>query len=434
MRHTLVILVLIVASFGAAARDVCPSLVSDTLNATFQMPRGQGYVRADRNFTGSVSQMFRALDESGCELLRVIVSGSSSPDGLWGNNIALSKARTDNAAEYFRSVMNVPYYKIDKVDLMEDWGRLAAMVAASDMRYKEEVLEIIREKTWGERKTALKKLDGGRVWNILEDHFFPELRCVNVSVVYKGDIKASEPEERHVCTQVDTLCIRDTVYVMDTVYVFRDVPSIEAESPSEVQEVAEIDVKKKEHGEWLMGVKTNLLYDAAALYSLGLEVQLARHMSLDCQVFGSSFNIFVPEDKGTAVLGFSPELRWWFGDGIMRKGSFIGAYADLAWYSIQWKDGMLYQNGTIDAWTSRGLDMKSAPAWSAGLAYGYSLGLGKKQRWGLEFYVGAGYFSMTHNNMVNNAQQEWKLKENKRVTGFSVTKAGVNLTYRFSLR
>ena len=165
---------LLLGCVDAVAEDVVypqVTIKADTASSSIMLPRGVASVENDHTFTDAVVNLFKTLDNSGCELLRVIVSGSASPDGLWGNNIALSKARTDNAAHFVAKVMGVPAYKIEKDDLMEDWGGLQEMVRESELPHKEEVLEIIRTKTWGERKTALRQMYGGSVWAILEDHY-----------------------------------------------------------------------------------------------------------------------------------------------------------------------------------------------------------------------------------------------------------------------
>ena len=93
---------------------------------------------------------------------------------------------------------------------------------------------------------------------------------------------------------------------------------------------------------------------------------------------------------------------------------------------MQWRDDLLYQNLTEPAQTL-------SPAWSVGLTYGYSLGLGKKANWGLEFVVGAGYLNACQ-NLAEYRDGVWVAKEYQEMTGFGLTKAAVNLTYRFPIK
>lgn len=388
---------------------------ADTVSSYIMMPRGVSAVTHDRRFADEVAKLFKVLEQPSCELLRVIVEGSASPDGLWGNNIALSYDRTANAAAYMRSVMGVPSFKIQKKDRMEDWTRLEKMVEASELPCKAEVLDIIRTKTWGERKTALKNVGDGVVWPILEDHYFPQLRCVKVSLVYAGAPKVEKPAAPE--QKIERVVVRDTIYVRDTVYVVKEQ---ELQEP-EVVQMLDQDVEAQMDTQWMAGIKTNLMSDALLVPSFGIELQLAKHLSLDVAGWWTESNILVLADNSARFAGLSPELRWWLGDSIMRKGSFLGVHGSFAWYTLQGRDGLLYSVSTD-------------PAWSAGLTYGYSLGLGKKARWGLEFMVGAGYISAGQDVSQKNEQGHWQVREHQIIKGIALTKAGVNLTYRFSLR
>lgn len=408
---------------------------TDTLSSYVVLPRGTVHVSRNPEFAKVVADMFGTLEESGAELVKIVVSGSSSPDGLWGNNIALSKGRTDAAVAYLKSVKKIPSYKILAIDLMEDWGGLEKMVASSDLPHKDEVLEIIRTKTWGERKTALKELDGRNVWSILEKEYFPKLRSVRLDMVYKGSV--SKPA---LCPDKPKSVV-DTVYVTDTVYVYKEVCKKKEESVQvfePVDDTPEIPLERVSEASeypWMFGIKTNLLMDAAVVPTLGIEMQLSRHLSLDLQSFATKYNVLVPSDENVEVFGISPEIRWWFGDGIMSKGSFIGLHANVLWYSLQLRNGRLYQSGSMDMWNDGYYSVATSdPAWMAGLTYGYSLGLGKEKRWGLEFVVGAGYLSVGQNAAERDALGKWQLKEHQNLNGISITKLGVNLTYRFAFK
>lgn len=184
---------------------------------------------------------------------------------------------------------------------------------------------------------------------------------------------------------------------------------------------------------WMAGVKTNLLADLISIPYAGFEIQLAKKFSLDLSGWFGQWNVFYPNEQ-TSLYGVAPEVRWWFGDGqMMKKGHFLGLHGMAAWYTLEWKDRygekVIYQNGTASL-SDAG---STTPAWSCGLTYGYSLPLDKKERLALEFFVGVGY---------SHYQQKCIYPKSSGSTSFShevkdrvgVTKAGVNLAYRFSLR
>jgi hypothetical protein len=67
------------------------------------------------------------------------------------------------------------------------------------------------------------------------------------------------------------------------------------------------------------------------------------------------------------------------------------------------------------------------------MTYGYSLGLGRKANWGLEFLLGVGYGQYSHNTAAYNGSG-WEYVDHHDEHHFGLTRAGINLTYRFSTR
>ncbi len=457
------------------------TLYSDSVLSSVTLPWGVSRVDNNPSVQDAAFELADILRNNDIKLLRVFVCGSASPDGLWQDNVNLSQARTDATVRYLRHVTGVPVDRIHQESLNEDWDRLYEMIAASDIPCREDVLNIIRTKTWGERKRALQAVGGGKVWRILLDDFFPKLRCVRIAFYCQWDptkpylnmplpvpAPKDNPEEEkaeagivaeaapEIVSRVDTVYIRDTIYYMkETVYLPQTVvakperpAAVEAAEPAAEKPAAEkpvaarpekVVVKEPKKAvvhdtPWMLGFKTNLIGDAMAVPALGAEIQLGRRLSLDIQGFMTNSNIFNSQDKNTNVYGISPELRLWVGGNTMRQGQFVGLHARCAWYTLQWRDGLLYQNGPENVWEG---DYHNAgnmtPAWSAGITYGYSLGLGKRDNWGIEFLIGIGYAKYRQNVAACNGGV-WEFVEHQNNNHFGVTRAGINLTYRFSVR
>ncbi len=183
---------------------------------------------------------------------------------------------------------------------------------------------------------------------------------------------------------------------------------------------------------WMFGVKTNLLSDAITLPTLGLEIQLADKLSLDVNGwYGTQSTIFKSEQ--TSIYGASPELRLWLGEKVMSKGVFVGLHGNVCWYTLDWRNAddqvILYQNGTDDPSDPGTL----TPAWSCGITTGYSLPLDKKEHWNLEFFMGVGYCSYQQ-KCIQTDDLGIITFEHEKNGHAGVTKLGINLTYRFSLR
>lgn len=421
------------------------AVYADSVLSSITLPRGVAKLYNYPKFNVAALELSHIMNDPTKELLQVYVCGSTSPDGLWGDNVKLSQSRTDAAASYLMSVLDIPSYKIHKESLNEDWDRLYELVAESDMPYKYNVMSIIRSMEWGERKRALQTLDGGKAWRILERDFFPQLRCVRFAIFCKWDPSKpymAVPEVEDIApveipeSKADTVYVRDTVYyVKETVYVPQHTDAAPVEN--EAYQTYGTRVRREPRvwdTPWMMGFKTNLLGDAIVVPSIGVEFQIAERLSLDLQGWYTNKNIFVPADEHANVYGFSPELRWWMGNRTMRKGSFVGLHGRCAWYTMQWRDGLLYQNGPEDVWEGNYHNAgNSHPAWSAGITYGYSLGLGRKAHWGLEFLIGIGYANYTQNTAAY-ANEIWEFVEHQDRHHFGITRLGLNLTYRFSLR
>ena len=406
MRRCLIMMLMLAVSISAAA---AVGQTADSLSIQVTLRKGTSALSENIAFRTSVEELFSELEKSGASLDSVTVYGGSSPDGLWGNNIVLSRQRTDNAADYLVNVMLVSADKVARVDLREDWDALYKMVEASGLPERDEVLEIIRTKAWGERKTALRTLKGGKVWEQMDDLFFPRLHGVRIVLHCTRNEKPVEVHvEKEIVENADTVQVeKEVVFIKESVPMTAVTPT---ETPAVTSDETLEKGRKVWDSPWMLGVKTNLASDLITVPSIGIEAQLSRHISLDLSGW-----------YRTDYNGVSPELRWWFGNRIMRQGSFIGVHANAAWFEVEWNDERLYRAGIGDNW-------------SAGMTYGYSLGFGKRDHWGLEFVAGAGYLHSMQDIWEKNDHDEWQLQQHKHMKGFGLTKFGINLTYRFSLR
>lgn len=414
-------------------------LYADSTLTSITFPKGTGSVANNPKFQLAAINLLQVLADSSKEVMQIYVCGSTSPEGSYEENIKLSQARTDTTAKYLMDVLDVPAYMIHKESLNEDWDRLYELVANSDSPYKYSVMTLIKSKDSDERKKALMDLDGGKVWKMLEEEYFPKLHCVRIAAFCKWDsskpyLTAPKHEYTKSAIQVrhDTVYVTQPVYITDTVYIRQQVRVKKPTASIKTIKMPSTPNKKKADS-LMMSVKTNLLADAMVIPSLGYEIQLTDKLSLDIQGWFTNYNVFVPSDENTNVYGFSPEIRWWAGAQPMKKGSFFGIHSRFAWYTLQWTDGHLYQNGAeLEYGSNAG---NSTPAWSIGLTYGYLLSLDKKDKWGLEFVLGLGYGKYRQNIGAWSAEDsKWYINEYQNNTHVGITRAGLNLTYRFSTR
>ena len=82
----------------------------------------------------------------------------------------------------------------------------------------------------------------------------------------------------------------------------------------------------------MLGLKTNLLKDAACTPNIALDVALGGHISLSTELCGS-YNIYGTKFK---TFGVAPEVRYWY-EGRCYKGFFLGIGAKAIHYDYTWK-------------------------------------------------------------------------------------------------
>lgn len=125
-----------------------------------------------------------------------------------------------------------------------------------------------------------------------------------------------------------------------------------------------------------MAIKTNLLYDVAAIPNIGLEI----HLGKDWSVAGYWMYAWWHNDnrhRYWRIYGGDVAVRRWFGKKERKRmftGHHVGLYAQMLTYDFEW-GGRGY---LADRWTYGG-----------GLEYGYSLPIGR--RLNLDFTLGIGY-------------------------------------------
>ena len=411
------------------------------------MPKGVANPDNYPKINVAALELSQILNQGG-ELLEVWLCGTSSPEGAWHDNVRLSQERADAAADYIKAIADVPDHMIVKESLNEDWYTLYQLVEASQMPGRYDALFIIRTMQGEERKTALKELEDGRVWDYMARELFPQLRGVRFAFFCR---KGPEPEQEYVA---------DTVYVRDTVVIMKEVVYMKTDGHNEprserVTVPKSRPERKRQVKIWdspcLAALKTDVATDILALPQAGFELQLSDRMSFELMGWYSEWPYINACDEHK-VYGFRPELRYWM-DGVMRKGLFLGLHSNVTWYAMMVNDKDFYQNASLcnDQDCTRrhfyeysyqneaGENIRNlyhdTPAWSAGITVGYALPLSRDCRWAIEFAGGIGYAHYEQNWYQKSSPWTLKTIEAPQVKDyFGVTRAGINLTYRFSMR
>lgn len=367
----------------------------------------QGYSRLQPAFRGNgirLDEFMRRVSEmhadSTARLNSIDIVAYASPEGPYTLNRKLARKRAENISAYLRG--NMPFLSGSLFNVQPkgiDWDGLAAMVGASDMRYRSEVLNILRtvpETTYRNGKLVdsrlkrLMDLRGGRPYNYMLEHFFPELRAAGAYVVCDF-VRVAQPA------------------------IPINKPN-EANGANEANEANEVDaaipvaneLPERDYDRW--AIKSNALYLAAGVTNIGGEYAFHPHWSVDLPLVYSPYTL--ARTYRMRFLYIQPEARYWL-DRPM-KGHFFGVHLHAGVFNVSLDDKNRYQS-------EKGFH-------GAGISYGYAMPLSR--RWSMEFTVGVGYaFTKycTYYNVPNGIRYEKDIPYHY----WGLTKLGLNFVYRF---
>ena len=172
----------------------------------------------------------------------------------------------------------------------------------------------------------------------------------------------------------------------------------------------------------VVGIKSNLLYDATASPSLGIEVGLAPRFTLDVS---GSLNLWNwKNNMKWKHWMVQPELRYW------TCQRFAGHFFALHGLGGQFNFGNIKNNIRFLGTDFSVLSNERYEGWAvgAGLGYGYALPLGK--HWNLEFEVGAGAIYSVANGYDCDVCNR-PTATDVRILRPALTKAAISIVYLF---
>lgn len=375
-RHAILIMLLAIATVmtGAKAEILC-----DSTEVWFR----QSHMEVDTALFDNGRNLDRMLEwirtiskEGSLYRLRTIrVAGAASPEGSYEFNRQLSHHRADNIFRYFTDRVELPDSLTSFDYIGRDWTGLASLVE-NDMAVpsRAEVMAIIADaiKAGNNNRRAenlalarLKQVGGGAPYRYLYANLFPKLRFSRLYTEYEAlpqPILVPDPE---------------VMITVDSITGFIETPDVPADIP---MELGVVKVCKP----FYMGLKTNLLFDALALPSLGAEFYVGRKWS----VVGNWFYGWWDNDnrhRYWRAYGGDIALRRWFGQKAHRKpltGHHLGVYAGVVTYDFEF-GGTGYMGG------NPGRTLWDRCNYYAGVEYGFSLPVAR--RLNIDFTIGLGY-------------------------------------------
>lgn len=354
-------------------------------------------------------------DSTGYISIRGIrITGSASPEGAVDLNSNLSDRRARTILNRFAPEL------ADNDDILDigftgrDWVGLRRLVMAdSNVPYRSEVIGLLDSiiakdnRRGGERASDrnlehLHSLRGGVPYKYLYSNLFPSLRKATVSVDYKRSPRKIVPPGPFRIFNLGPVMPQSRPEIR--------IPTLTLDHESS-------HTRKP----FYMSLRTNLLYDAAALPTLGAEFYLGKNLSIAAEwTYG-----WWDRDRTHRywrAYGGDIELRWWFGKAAHRKpltGHHIGVYAGVVTYDFEF--GARGYMGGIPGGTLWDRCMRTA-----GVEYGYSLPIAN--RLNLDFTIGIGYLGGKY--VKYDPEQDFYVwKSTNRLAWFGPTKAEISLVW-----
>ena len=451
----------VICSASAKTEVVSDSItVSDSLKVQIFFHRGKSFLDPElsgnrenlRRFFVSLDSLSRLRDIAIDSVVRV--RPSASPEGNIGENEALCKRRADLAVAIFRK-KGLSGFEFEINSSGEDWSALSSLLKKSGLRGSEEATRIIdntpvyvirRGNIVGGRKKAAMDMWRGRFWWKMDRLFFPLLRQVTLTVTYSdkngvpGKCVSVAAENAEKCaaenaeegpdrlpgvkSPLPEPPVVSSLTSLETLPRSLSFDQVAVPAPQTIP-----DGQKSLHGDSrackpVLALKTNLLFDAASLLNLGVEVPIGSRFSLAADVV---FPWWRNRSKDVTIqmLGGTLEGRYWFGKRAEREpmtGFFAGIYTGAGYFD--------FQLGTL----TRGNGVQGNFYLLGGVSAGFAHRISNSLR--LEYSIGAGYlrcdfqeyFSAKDTKFgdIKAISYPW---EAKRLSGFLPTKASVSLVW-----
>ena len=346
---------------SCVADSVVHDSITGTAHITFPISMAEiqsGYGNNAREL-GRISNDLRSImSDSTLTLHNLTIHGFGSIDGPYKLNEKVSRQRTDSVAAFVSSLSNLSNGSIVTRSTAEDWKGFKQFVekASTDqLPHKEQILRIINGTREPDAKEWIIKSTYPEDYKYLINNCMPQLRRSDYTIKY---VKTSHIGISKAITMPETAA----VFVADTTTV-----STQGEP------------KKKS---LLFALKTNMLYDAALIPNLGIEVYMGKRWTIALDWFYTWFSSNNRHRYWQAYGGYLGVRKYLGGERLNVKGErslfptghHIGAYMLGLTYDVEW-GGKGYQASKF--------------GFGGGLEYGYSKMIGR--RWCIDFSIGVGF-------------------------------------------
>lgn len=371
------------------------------------------------------AQVFEALDRvfvdrKVTDIAYIVILGSASPEGSSRNNDRLAEQRAASLKKYI--ITNYPGLCDEQIVVIprgENWDGLESLIEKDkNVPYRAELLRILRSGlAREEQKRQIAAVGGGRPYKYLQQHIMPQLRGGISSMIYFRDRPMAAPDTVKI-VRVDTVLVEKKIYVQHE----SELSQGSSATPGTPGSSASPLPRSKEKKTFYIAIKNNLLYDAALLPNLSVEMPFGREYKWSAAIEGdwSWWNSGASKYNYHRIQMAGVEVRRWFWN--RSKNPLNGWYAGLYGYGGDY-DIRLFAKKNSD------VGQQSLLSYSAGLTFGYAMPIGR--RLNLEFGAGIGYFGGEYKKYdVNDCREGvFPVLGIYRRNYFGLTKASVSLVW-----
>lgn len=346
-------------------------------------------LRDNRSTIDSILITIRDLKRADASDIRLHITSYASLESSDAFNAQLTFNRTQALTNYLRKFTLVDDSMFVSEENIFDWQRLIELTEQSNCPNKAEALDIMRNipsmptVEGNKRKEMLQKLGDGTTYEYMRQRFFPEMRNSKLTLT------ATVPE--NIDIRVDTVVIDNT-----------------------------IDYEEVKTTTWLFprrgvfALRTNMLYDVAAIPNIGIEAYVTDNISLGLNWMYAWWKTDKTH-KYWRTYGGDIHADYWFNtEKHLWSGHHVGIYGQMVTYDFEWK-GKGYLGPKF--------------SWGGGVSYGYAMWLSKhfSLDFGIDFgYLGGKYYEYVPSN--KKSIYYWQTTKHRNWVG--PTKAEVSLIWK----
>ena len=392
IRYVLVLLMMFSFSKGLCAQQ------TDTCKIYFE--QNSSYIVSELNTNKEPIEKLKSILVNPNRIDSIYINVFSSPEGQYRTNKWLTDRRAERilsfVTRYSDGKINPDRVIVNKVP--EYWdGLIAAIEQEYYGKHRERVLQILNNDslTNHQKKLEIKYIDWGVTWSFFIKEYMTSLRFAEEVIIKR---KFELPSLQEFTSKAESAILPADVLQLNI--------------PATYPVVEESSSEKSFQGDFCLGIRTNLLYDALLVPNVGLEFHLGKGWALGAN-WGYAWWKHDPKAFYWRTYGGEVDFRKYFGKQSKERplsGHHLGIYAQGVTY-----DFCLGNTGII-----------CNLSYGGGLEYGYSLPVGKAIN--IDFGIGVGYLGGEY-KIYEPIDNHYVWKETRLRHWFGPTKAEISLVW-----